>query len=162
MGYYKSLGIVFRKTNKKQKKMAKRKKRSAPSRRRKSRKMGAIGKSFIMDAAGLVAGAAAARVLTSSGKILPNIDAKLKSAGVIALGAFFPKLLKGSFGKAIGDGMVAAGGLGLLQSTGVLGAIDNAMEIPVSVMAGDDLSVIAGYTPDNLSVIAGMDEEYSY
>lgn len=142
--------------------MAKRKRRSAPSRRRKSRKMGAIGKSFIMDAAGLVAGAAAARVLTSSGKILPNIDAKLKSAGVIALGAFFPKLLKGSFGKAIGDGMVAAGGLGLLQSTGVLGAIDNAMEIPVSVMAGDDLSVIAGYTPDNLSVIAGMDEEYCY
>lgn len=142
--------------------MAKRKRRSAPSRRRKSRRMGAIGKSFIMDAAGLVAGAAAARVLTSSGKILPNIDAKLKSAGVIALGAFFPKLLKGSFGKSIGDGMVAAGGLGLLQSTGVLGAIDNAMEIPVSVMAGDDLSVIAGYTPDNLSVIAGMDEEYSY
>lgn len=143
--------------------MARRKKRSAPSRRRKSsRRMGAIGKSFIMDAAGLVAGAAAARVLTSSGKILPNIDAKLKSAGVIALGAFFPKLLKGSFGKAIGDGMVAAGGLGLLQSTGVLGAIDNAMEIPVSVMAGDDLSVIAGYGQDNLSVIAGMDEEYSY
>ena len=142
--------------------MARRKKRSAPSRRRKSSKMGAIGKSFIMDAAGLVAGAAAARVLTSSGKILPNLDPKLKSAGVIALGAFFPKLLKGSFGKAIGDGMVAAGGLGLLQSTGVLGAIDNAMEIPVSVMAGDDLSVISGYSEDNLSVIAGMDEEYSF
>jgi hypothetical protein len=142
--------------------MARRKKRSAPSRRRKSRKMGAIGKSFIMDAAGLVAGAAAARVLTSSGKILPNLDPKLKSAGVIALGVFFPKLLKGSFGKSIGDGMVAAGGLGLLQSTGVLGAIDNAMEIPVSVMAGDDLSVIAGYGQDNLSVIAGMEEEYSY
>lgn len=142
--------------------MAKRKKRSAPSRRKKSRKMGAIGKSFIMDAAGLVAGAAAARVLTSSGKILPNLDPKLKSAAVIAIGAFFPKFLKGSFGKSIGDGMVAAGGLGLLQSTGVLGAIDNAMEIPVSVMAGDDLSVIAGYGEDNLSVIAGMDEEYSY
>ncbi len=56
--------------------------------------------------------------------------------------------------------MVAAGGLGLLQATNVLGAIDQAMEIPVSVMAGDDLSVIAGYTPDNLSAIAGMDEEY--
>jgi len=142
--------------------MARRKKRSAPSRRRKSRKMGAIGTSFLMDAAGLVAGAAAARVLTSSGKILPNLDPKLKSAGVIAIGAFFPKFLKGAFGKAIGDGMVAAGGLGLLQSTGVLGAIDNAMEIPVSVMAGDDLSVISGYSEDNLSVIAGMDEEYSY
>jgi len=143
--------------------MARRKKRSAPSRRRKSsRKMGAIGKSFIMDAAGLVAGAAIARVLTSSGKILPNIDAKLKSAAVVAIGAFFPKLVKGAIGQSIGSGMVAAGGLGLLQSTGVLGQIDNAMSIPVSVMAGDDLSVIAGYSEDNLSVIAGMDEEYSY
>lgn len=124
--------------------------------------MGAIGKSFIMDAAGLVAGAAAARVLTSSGKILPNLDAKIKSAAVVAIGAFFPKFVKGSLGKSIGDGMVAAGGLGLLQATNILGAIDNAMEIPVSVMAGDDLSVIAGYTSDNLSVIAGMDEEYAY
>jgi hypothetical protein len=113
-----------------------------------------------MDAAGLVVGAAAARVLTSSPKILPNLDPKIKSAAVIAVGAFFPKLIKGAFGKSVGDGMVAAGGLGLLQATNVLGAIDQAMEIPVSVMAGDDLSVIAGYSQDNLSVIAGMDEEY--
>jgi hypothetical protein len=124
--------------------------------------MGAIGKSFFMDAAGLIAGAAAARILTSSGKILPNLDAKIKSAAVVAIGAFFPKLVKGSIGKSIGDGMVAAGGLGLLQATNVLGQIDQAMEIPVSVMAGDDLSVIAGYGQDNLSVIAGMDEEYNY
>ena len=143
--------------------MARRKKRSAPSRRRKSsRKMEAIGKNFIMDAAGLVAGAAIARVLTSSGKILPNIDAKIKSAAVVAIGAFFPKLVKGAIGQSIGSGMIASGGLGLLQSTGVLGQIDNAMEIPVSVMAGDDLSVISGYSEDNLSVIAGMDEEYSF
>jgi len=143
--------------------MARRKKRSAPARRRRSgKKMGAIGKGFFMDAAGLVVGAAAARILTSSGKILPNLDPKIKSAGVIAIGAFFPKLLKGSFGKSIGDGMVAAGGLGLLQATNVLGAMDEAMQIPVSVMAGDDLSVISGYSQDNLSVIAGMDEEYAY
>ena len=137
--------------------MARRKRRSAPRRKRSSR-MGAIGKGFIMDAAGLVVGAAAARVLTSSPKILPNLDPKIKSAAVIAVGAFFPKLIKGAFGKSVGDGMVAAGGLGLLQATNVLGAIDQAMEIPVSVMAGDDLSVIAGYNQDNLSVIAGMDE----
>jgi hypothetical protein len=124
--------------------------------------MGAFGKSFIMDAAGLVIGAAAARVLTSSPRILPNLDPKIKSAGVLAIGSFFPKLMKGALGKSIGDGMIAAGGLGLLQATNVLGAIDQAMEIPVSVMAGDDLSVIAGYSPDNLSVIAGMDEEYNY
>jgi hypothetical protein len=156
------LGLLPHK-QKKTKKMARRKKRSAPARRRRSgKKMGAIGKGFFMDAAGLVVGAAAARVLTSSGKILPNLDPKIKSAGVIAIGAFFPKLLKGSFGKSIGDGMVAAGGLGLLQATNVLGAMDEAMQIPVSVMAGDDLSVISGYSQDNLSVIAGMDEEYAY
>ncbi len=141
--------------------MARRKKKAAPRRRRSSgRKMGALGKGFIMDAAGLVAGAVGARILTSSPKILPNLDPKLKSAGVIALGVFFPKLIKGGLGKSIGDGMIAAGGLGLLQATNVLGAIDSSMDIPVSVMAGDDLSVIAGYTPDNLSVIAGMEEEY--
>lgn len=142
--------------------MARRKKRSSSPRRRSSKRMGAIGKSFFMDAAGLIVGAAAARVLTSSPKILPNLDPKIKSAGVLAIGAFFPKLLKGSLGQSIGSGMVAAGGLGLLQATNVLGQIDQAMEIPVSVMAGDDLSVIAGYSPDNLSVIAGMDEEYNY
>jgi len=124
--------------------------------------MGALGKGFIMNAAGLVAGAVGARILTSSPKILPNLDPKIKSAGVIALGVLFPKLLKGNFGKSIGDGMIAAGGLGLLQATNVLGAIDSSMDIPVSVMAGDDLSVIAGYSQDNLSVIAGMEEEYNY
>jgi hypothetical protein len=113
-----------------------------------------------MDAAGLVAGAVAVRVLTSSPKVLPNLDPKIKSAGLIAVGLYFPKLVKGSIGKSIGDGMIASAGLGLLQAANVLGAIDSAMDIPVSVMAGDDLSVIAGYSPDNLSVIAGMEEEY--
>jgi len=139
--------------------MARRKKSRKVARRR-SRRVGAIGKGFFMDALGLVAGAAAARVLTSSGKILPNLDPKIKSVGVVAIGAFFPKLVKGEIGKSIGAGMVAAGGLGLLQATNVLAGVDKALEIPVSVMAGDDLSVIAGYTPDNLSVIAGMEEEY--
>ena len=140
--------------------MAKRKKKAAPSRRRSGRKMGAMGKSFLLDAAGLVAGAVAVRVLTSSPKVLPNLDPKIKSAGLIAVGLYFPKLVKGSIGKSIGDGMIASAGLGLLQAANVLGAIDSAMDIPVSVMAGDDLSVIAGYSPDNLSVIAGMEEEY--
>ena len=142
--------------------MARRKKKAAPRRRRSGRKMGALGKSFLMDAAGLVAGAVGARILTSSPKILPNLDPKIKSAGVVALGVFFPKLVKGSIGKSIGDGMIAAGGLGLLQATNILGAIEQSMDMPVSVMAGDDLSVIAGYSPDNLSVIAGMEEEYNF
>jgi hypothetical protein len=143
--------------------MAKRRKKAAPSRRRSGRKMGAMGKSFLLDAAGLIAGAVGARILTSSPKVLPNLDSKIKSAGVIALGVFFPKLVKGSIGKSIGDGMIATGGLGLLQAANVLGQIDASMEIPSTVMAGDnDMSVIAGYAEDRLSVIAGQDEEYNY
>lgn len=144
--------------------MAKRKKTRAKTRRR-SRRVGAIGKGVIMDAVGLLAGAAAARVLTSSPKILPNLDPKLKSAAVIGVGVFFPKFMKGSLGKAIGDGMIAAGGLGLLQATNVLGAINDVMQIPVNVVTGTDdgISVIAGasnYSADRLSVLAGDDDTF--
>jgi hypothetical protein len=128
---------------------------------RRRRRMGATGGVQIMEAVGLVGGAAIARLLTTTDKIafLSTIDPKLKNAGVVAMGYFFPKLVKSPIGKSIGAGMITAGGLGLLQSTGVIGQMDEFMSIPVSVMAGDDLSVIAGYSEDNMSVIAGMDEE---
>lgn len=119
------------------------------------RRMSGMGSNVIMQAVGLVAGAAAARIVTTSGKILPNIDSKIKNAGVVALGVFLPKFVKNTISQSIGAGMIATGGLGLLQSTGVIGAITDTLEMPVSVMAGDDLSVIAGYNDDNLSVIAG-------
>jgi hypothetical protein len=135
--------------------MAKRKKSNKKTTRRKSRRMSGLGSGMIMQAVGLVAGAAAARIVASSSKILPNIDSKMKNAGVIALGVFLPKMLKMPISASIGAGMIATGGLGLLQSTGVIGQIDDMMDMPVSVMAGDDLSVIAGYSDDNLSVIAG-------
>jgi hypothetical protein len=126
------------------------------------RKMSGTGGGQIMDAAGMIGGAVVARLLTTTDKIpfLATVDSKVKNAGVLALGYFFPKLIKSPIGKSIGAGMITAGGLGLVQSFGVIGAMDDYMSIPVSVMAGDDLSVIAGYSDDNLSVIAGMEEEY--
>jgi len=126
------------------------------------RKMSGTGGGQIMDAAGMIGGAVVARLLTTTDKIpfLATVDSKVKNAGVLALGYFFPKLVKSPIGKSIGAGMITAGGLGLVQSFGVIGAMDDFMSIPVSVMAGDDLSVIAGYSDDNLSVIAGMEEEY--
>ena len=123
----------------------------------------------LTQAVGLVGGAVAARILTNSSKILPQLDSKIKDAAVIGLGLYFPKLVKGPIGASVGAGMVAMGGLALVQSTGAIGAIDEM--IPASFMAGDDLSVIAGsdlsvisgdYSQDNLSVIAGdySDEMY--
>ena len=138
--------------------------------------MGAMG-GGLMNIVGLVAGAAAGRIVAT--KLLPNIDSKIKNAGVIALGALvFPKLIKGGLGSSIGAGMVAAGGLGVMQDFNVIGAIEDTLSIPLtvsgvpedisliagnydSVMAGDE--VLAGYEPsadsDELSVLAGMDDE---
>jgi hypothetical protein len=135
--------------------------------RRRHRMSGGMS-GMLMQAVGLVGGAVAARVLTNSSKILPQLDAKIKDAAVIGLGLYFPKLVKGPIGASVGAGMVAMGGLALVQSTGAIAGIDDM--IPASFMAGDDLSVIAGdlsvisgdYSQDNLSVIAGdySDEMY--
>jgi hypothetical protein len=121
----------------------------------------------INNALGIVAGAAIGRIVAN--KLLPNIDSKIKNAGVALLGAYgMPKLIKGSFGSSIGAGMVAAGGIGLLSDFNVIGAIEDTLSLPltvgavedgISVIAGDD-SVMAG----DISVIAGIeeDEDYNY
>jgi hypothetical protein len=140
------------------------KKRSS-SRRRSS--MGAMG-GALNNAIGIVAGAAIGRIVAN--KLLPNVDSKIKNAGVAILGAYgMPKLIKGSFGTSIGAGMVAAGGIGLLSDFGVIGAMEDTLSLPltvgqvedgISVIAGDD-SVMAG----DMSVIAGIEEEdddYNY
>jgi len=145
--------------------------------RRRSHGMGAMG-GGLMNIVGLVAGAAAGRIVAT--KLLPNIDSKIKNAGVIALGAFvFPKLIKGGLGSSIGAGMVAAGGLGVMQDFNVIGAIEDTLSIPLTVSGvPEDISLIAGYDSvmaggddvmagtyegpgdsDELSVLAGMDDD---
>lgn len=140
--------------------MAKRRKAKKTSYRRK-RRMGAIGGSNLTSIAGIVAGAVAAKLVV---KQLPDkIDDKLKNAGVLALGAFLmPKLLKGDLGKALGNGMIAVGGAGLLgQLIPAIGAVDT-IDFPVMVgEVPDNLSVVAGddvMAGDDVSVLAGMDD----
>lgn len=141
--------------------MAKRRKAKKTSYRRK-RRVGAIGGSNLTSIAGIVAGAVAARMVVN--KVLPNLDTKIKNAGVLALGAFvMPRLLKGDLGKALGNGMVAVGGAGLLgELVPAIGNVDM-IEFPVTVgEVPDNLSVIAGddvVAGDDLSVMAGMDED---
>jgi hypothetical protein len=143
--------------------MAKRRKKT--SRRRTSRRrMGAMGGANIQAALGIIAGAVAGRLVAK--KLLPNVDERIKNAGVVVLGAaVFPRLIKGELGKAIGNGMIAAGGAGLVGSfIPALGAMDDTMMFPVTVgEVPDNLSVIAGddqvLAGDDLSVMAGMDTE---
>lgn len=140
-----------------------RRKRKTSRRRTSRRRMGAVGKANIQAALGIIAGAVAGRLVAK--KLLPNVDERIKNAGVVVLGAaVFPRLIKGELGKAIGNGMIAAGGAGLVGSfVPALGATDDMIEFPVTVgEVPDNLSVIAGdevMAGDDLSVMAGMDED---
>lgn len=134
--------------------------RKTHKRRRHIRRMGAIGKAGFGQALGIVAGAVIGKKVAG---MLPIGDERIKNAAVLAIGVFFPNLVKGDMGKALGNGMIAAGGAGLVGNlVPALGATDT-MEFPVTVgevpdnisviagdevMAGDDLAVLAGYESD--------------
>lgn len=128
---------------------------------RRRRSMGAVAKGAATNAVGVIAGAIAGRYVA---KILPFGDERIKNGVVLAAGIFFPQLMKNDFGKAVGTGMVAAGGAGLIGNfVPALAGTDDTMEIPVTVgEIPDRLSVIAGdntvMAGDDLSVLAGMEE----
>jgi hypothetical protein len=126
--------------------------------------MGAAGGGKLMDMVAVIGGSAVAGLLTS--KLFPNLDDKIKNAAVIGVGGFLmPKVIKGSIGSALGMGMVAAGGLGLLRNFGVISGVDDVLEIPVSVgEIEDNISVISGNEDvmagdDELAVLTGDDED---
>jgi hypothetical protein len=124
--------------------------------------MGAVGKANITAALGIIAGAVIGKKVAG---FIPVGDERIKNAAVVGIGLAFPMILKGDMGKAIGNGMIAAGGAGLVgQLVPALGQMDDTMTFPVtvgevpdniSVIAGDD-TVLAG---DDLSVLAGYGEE---
>jgi hypothetical protein len=137
--------------------------RKSTKRRTSRRRMGAIGKrANIAAALGIIAGAVIGKKVAG---FIPVGDERIKNAAVVGIGLAFPMILKGDMGKAIGNGMIAAGGAGLVgQLVPALGQMDDTMTFPVtvgevpdniSVIAGDD-SVLAG---DDLSVLAGYDED---
>jgi len=137
--------------------------RKSTKRRAGRRRMGAIGKKANIAAAlGIIAGAVIGKKVAG---FIPVGDERIKNAAVVGIGLAFPMILKGDMGKAIGNGMIAAGGAGLVgQLVPALGQMDDTMTFPVtvgevpdniSVIAGDD-TVLAG---DDLSVLAGYDED---
>jgi len=139
--------------------------RKSTKRRTSRRRMGAVGKANIQAALGIIAGAVIGKKVAG---FIPVGDDRIKNAAVLGIGLAFPMILKGDLGKAIGNGMIAAGGAGLVGGLiPALGQMDDTMTFPVtvgeipdniSVIAGDD-SVMAG---DDLSVLAGMEEDEMY
>jgi hypothetical protein len=107
-----------------------------------------------------VAGAAAAQLV---GKVLPaTFNEKIKAAVPVAVGLFLPRFVKGATGQGLAAGMIAVGGLKLIQSFGVLNGI-GAFAANVDYQLP---SVAAYYNREGLidksymtPSIAGLDEE---
>ena len=162
--------------------MARRKKHAKKHHRRRRHHSGMAGmpKGALTSTLGIIAGAVTARLIVK--KVLPNVDEKIKNAGVIAIGALaMPRILKSDLGRALGNGMIAAGGAGLVgEFVPAIAGVDDYIEFPVQVSGmgevDDNISVIAGDSDvmagdssqyamagdDSLSLIAGMEEDEMY
>jgi hypothetical protein len=119
--------------------------------------VGAMG-SQITGALYTIAGAVAAGAVT---KFLPStMNEKLKAAVPVVVGIMLPKYLKGNIGAGIGAGMVAAGGLKLVQSFGILNGIAGGYSgYQVPQVAGNYNNAGLMDTSYMTPSIAGMDEE---
>ena len=123
--------------------MARRKKQT--KRRSTRRRMGAT-KGGLMSALYLVGGAAIAQGVTklvdramASSSMSDMTKKAISGAAPIIAGYFTPKFIKGDVGSKLGAGMIAVGGLKLVQSAGVLsgiGAMNYYSNKPVSTIAG--------------------------
>ena len=131
--------------------MARRKKHHAKKHsRRRSKRMGAAG-STLTNALFTIAGGVAARFVsnTINGTSLNDSYKKyVASVAPIAVGIFLPKFIKSDMGKSLGTGMIAVGGLGLVQSTGVLSGMP---------MIAKRYMGLAPSSQNSRGVIAGMD-----
>jgi hypothetical protein len=134
--------------------MARRKKHTKKhtTHRRRSKRMGAISmKGGLSSALFTIAGGVAARFVsnTINGTSLNDSYKKyVASVAPIAVGLFLPKFIKSDIGKSIGNGMIAVGGLGLVQSTGVLSGMP---------MIAKRYLGLAPSTQNPRGAIAGMD-----
>jgi len=138
--------------------MARRKRSTKKSsyRRRRMSGVGAMG-SQITGALYTIAGAVAAGAVT---KFLPaTMNDKLKAAVPVVVGIMLPKYLKGNIGQGIGAGMVATGGLKLVQSFGILNGIGGGYAgYQVPQVSGNYNNAGLMDTSYMTPSIAGMDE----
>ncbi len=122
--------------------------------RRRSKRMGALATNVSGSLTGAlltIAGGVAARFVsnTINGTSLNDSYKKyVASAAPIALGIFLPRFIKSGIGSSLGAGMIAVGGLGLVQSTGVLSGMP---------MIARRYMGLAPSTSNPRGVVAGLD-----
>lgn len=137
--------------------MRRRKSHSKKRSTRRRRGMGAVGKVGMSSALYTIAGAVAAQAVA---KFVPITNEKIKAAIPVAVGLFLPKFIKGSVGQGLGNGMVALGGLKLIQSFGVLSGLGGVDAPGYSVPSISAIYNRAGIVDNSYATpaIAGLEE----
>jgi hypothetical protein len=137
--------------------MRRRKSHSKKRSPRRRRSMGGIKAAGMSSALYTIAGAAAAAAVT---KFVPIANEKIKAAVPLAVGLFLPKFIKGNAGQGLAAGMVAVGGLKLVQSFGVLNGVGGVDGPNYSVPAISAVYNRSGLVDSSYMTpaIAGMDE----
>lgn len=108
---------------------------------------------IMQKAAGLVAGAIAARELnTLVVKMGVQVSPMISGLGQMAAGFILPKFIKGPWGQNIGDGMVANGGMVAIVSTGIITGTNDRMAYRINGVS--NLNVING--TQHLPVVNGV------
>jgi hypothetical protein len=103
-------------------------------------------------AGGLILGSVGARELnTIAIKMFPTLTPTMSGLAQMAIGFVLPKMVKGAFFQAVGNGMVANGGMVLVVSTGIINGPNDRLAYRIN--GTSNLKVI-GKT-GNLHVVAG-------
>lgn len=152
--------------------MAKRKshKKSYTRRRRHAKRgvLGAIGKIDMMAPVAMIGGAVLGRWAVN--KFLSNQNGTIKGAAQIGVGIVAQTFGKNALLHNAGTGMVAAGGLTLIQSVMPNLAIGAEGDSEILIVSGtDDISTVNGVdqigadaTMDEINTVNGIDEDYDY
>lgn len=141
--------------------MRRRKSHAKKSRTKRRSRVSGIGGS-LMSSAYVIGGAVLAQAVVkygvekalASSSMSPMYKGVIAGATPIALGILTPKFIKSDVGAKLGAGMIAVGGLKLVQATGVLAGI-GAM---ADVYSNPPVKNIAGYQGASAGTyIAGID-----
>jgi hypothetical protein len=148
--------------------MAKRKAKKSYTKRRRRSRMGAIGKIDLMAPIAMIGGAVVGRFLVN--KFLAKQTGIIKGAAQVGAGLGVQLFVKNAMAYNAGSGMVAAGGLTLIQSVAPNLAIGADSDNGILFISGtDEINTVNGVDQigadpmnDEINTVNGVDEDYNY
>jgi len=145
--------------------MAKRKAKKSYTKRRRRSRMGAIGKIDLMAPIAMIGGAVIGRFLVN--KFLSKQNGTIKGVAQVGAGLGVQLFVKNAMAYNAGSGMIAAGGLTLIQSVAPNLAIGAEGDSEILFISGtEDISTVNGVDQigadpmnDEINTINGIDED---